>query len=55
MVILIAYDLHKPDRDYADVIAVIRGFGACAKAGESVWLVDTTTSSIVDCGAWSES
>ena len=44
MVLLIAYDLHKPDRDYEAVIATIKSFGSWAHDEESVWFVDTTNS-----------
>lgn len=42
MVLLITYDLHKPDRDYEDVIAVIKEAGTYAHLEESVWLVETS-------------
>lgn len=41
MIVLICYDLHKPDRDYAAVIERIKSFGSWAHVEESVWLVDT--------------
>lgn len=44
VVLLITYDLHKPQRDYADVEASIRSFGDAVHAEESVWLVDTLLS-----------
>jgi hypothetical protein len=44
MVLLITYDLHKPDRDYADVEAYIKGLGGWCHLEESVWLVDTQKS-----------
>lgn len=44
MVLLITYDLHVPERDYAGVIARIKSFGGWAHDEESVWLVDTTRS-----------
>jgi len=42
MVLLITYDLHKPERDYEAVIARIKSFGSCVHDEESVWLADTT-------------
>jgi hypothetical protein len=42
MVLLITYDLHKPERDYDDVTSEIKSFGSWAHPEESVWLVDTT-------------
>ena len=44
MVLLITYDLHKPDRDYKDVITKLKSFGSWAHDEESVWLVDTALS-----------
>jgi hypothetical protein len=44
MILMVAYDLHEPDRDYKDVIEVIKGTGPWCHLEESVWLVDTTTS-----------
>ena len=41
MILLIAYDLHKPDRDYDGVENLIKSADACVRAEESVWLVDT--------------
>ena len=44
MILLITYDMHKPDRDYQGVIAKLKSFGSWAHDEESVWLVDTTLS-----------
>jgi hypothetical protein len=44
MILLITYDLHKPDRDYEGVIEKLKSFGSWAYDEESVWLVDTTLS-----------
>jgi hypothetical protein len=50
MVLMVAYDLHNPGRDYKDVIAKLKTLGSWAHAQESVWLLDTTigTSTVVD-------
>jgi hypothetical protein len=45
MVLMIAYDLHEPDRDYEAVIKVIKDLGLWCHVEESVWLVDTATKS----------
>jgi len=42
MILLITYDLHKPDRDYADVTATIKEAGTYLHLEESVWLVETS-------------
>jgi len=42
-VILVTYDLKQPGRDYAPVHAYLKRFTNC-KGLESVWLLDTTTS-----------
>jgi hypothetical protein len=44
MVLMIAYDLHKPDRDYKDVEKFIKGLSSWCHLEESVWLVDTRQS-----------
>jgi len=44
MILMVAYDLHEPDRDYAEVIACIKKFGSWCHLEESVWLVDTSSS-----------
>ena len=42
MILLITYDLHKPDRDYTDVIKAIKQSSASwAHPEESVWLIET--------------
>jgi hypothetical protein len=43
MILLITYDLHKPDRDYPAVEKVIRA-ETSIHIEESVWLVDTVRS-----------
>jgi hypothetical protein len=43
MVLLVAYDLHKPDRDYTDVENLIKSLGSWCHLEESVWLLDTTS------------
>ena len=43
MVLMVAYDLHKPDRDYADVEKCIQDLGSWCHLEESVWLVDTSS------------
>lgn len=45
MILLITYDLHKPDRDYAAVEKVLKSTGAWLHLEESVWLVETQESS----------
>jgi hypothetical protein len=43
VILLIAYDLHKPERDYEKVADVIkRADGGWAHPQGSVWIVDTT-------------
>lgn len=41
MLLLITYDLHKPDRDYKAVSAEIQSADSCVHVEESVWIVDT--------------
>lgn len=43
MILLITYDLHKPERDYLAVENVIKAENNWARIEESVWLVDTAT------------
>jgi len=47
MIFMVAYDLHKPDRDYSAVESAIKGFGSWCHLEESVWLVDTTNSAAI--------
>jgi CRISPR/Cas system-associated endoribonuclease Cas2 len=44
MILLVAYDLHNPNRDYDEVIKTIKTASSWAHAQESVWLIDTTQS-----------
>ena len=46
MILLIAYDLSNPSRDYDDVMETIQsaGSGKWTHAQDSVWLIDTTES-----------
>jgi len=44
MVLLIAYDLHNPGRDYDDVIKTIKTAPSYTHPQGSVWLIDTSAS-----------
>ena len=44
MILLVAYDLHNPNRDYGDVIKAIKDAPDYIHAQESVWLIDTAQS-----------
>ncbi len=44
MVLLVAYDLHNPGRDYDEVVSVIKAVGMWAHPQGSVWFVDTQQS-----------
>jgi hypothetical protein len=47
MLLLITYDLHKPERDYQAVFALIQRADSCVRVEESVWIVDTEDSPTV--------
>ena len=47
MILLVTYDLHKPDRDYADVTETIKQSGTYCHIEESVWLIETDDSPAV--------
>jgi hypothetical protein len=41
VILLATYDLHKPDRDYDAVVAVLESADSWAHPQGSVWLLDT--------------
>ncbi|MGB4767681.1 MAG: hypothetical protein WBP22_00320 [Candidatus Saccharimonas sp.] len=44
MVLLVAYDLHNPGRDYDNIIKTLKTASSWAHPQGSVWLVDTSLS-----------
>ena len=45
MILLVTYDLHKPDRDYANVERLLKSAaGGWCHLEESVWVIDTNSS-----------
>ena len=44
MILLVAYDLHNPKRDYDEVIKTIKTAPSWAHVQGSVWLIDTAQS-----------
>lgn len=46
-VVLVTYDLKQPGRDYAPVHAYLKTFPDWCKGLESVWLLETTTSTSI--------